>query len=323
MGIRGAITLIAGASSRSLVFHTRSGRGPVTHLFGSEGSFGCTPGQAVRADRTVTDVAWDRRCNRRIRCPGRYRGRMATVSENITRSQAVARAELIRVHSYVIALDLREVESSATFVSTSTVRFAARRAGGVHVDRPAGRGGAVRRAQRPPAGHQRLRRGPAGTGGPRGRQRARGERPLPVHEHRRGPAPLGGPRATGRSTCTRSAPPPTPAGCSPASSSPTSRPRSPGTSSPRQAGRWSPTARRPSPWPVGPGLARWVFPPTPPLPTYLAAAVRRTVPRRALGVHGPARHLSARGLRPGVDGRAPGRRGDPRDHPRRAGPLRA
>ncbi len=51
------------------------------------------------------------------------------MSENITRSQAVARAELIRVHSYVIALDLREVESSPTFASTSTVRFAARELG--------------------------------------------------------------------------------------------------------------------------------------------------------------------------------------------------
>ena len=51
------------------------------------------------------------------------------MSENITRAESVARAELLRVHSYVIALDLREVESKATFVSTSTVRFAARRPG--------------------------------------------------------------------------------------------------------------------------------------------------------------------------------------------------
>ncbi len=51
------------------------------------------------------------------------------MSENITRAESVARAELLRVHSYVIALDLREVESIATFVSTSTVRFAARRPG--------------------------------------------------------------------------------------------------------------------------------------------------------------------------------------------------
>jgi aminopeptidase N len=52
------------------------------------------------------------------------------VSENITRSESTARAELVTVHSYVIAVDLRGVESDATFVSTSTVRFAARHPGG-------------------------------------------------------------------------------------------------------------------------------------------------------------------------------------------------
>jgi aminopeptidase N len=51
------------------------------------------------------------------------------VSENITRSESAARAELLRVHSYEITLDLREVESNAFFVSTSTVRFAARQPG--------------------------------------------------------------------------------------------------------------------------------------------------------------------------------------------------
>jgi aminopeptidase N len=50
----------------------------------------------------------------------------AAMSENTTRSESVARAELLEVQSYVIAVDLREVESSATFVSTSTIRFAAR-----------------------------------------------------------------------------------------------------------------------------------------------------------------------------------------------------
>ncbi len=51
------------------------------------------------------------------------------MSENITRSESAARAGLLRVHSYVIALDLREVESNATFVSSSTVRFSARQPG--------------------------------------------------------------------------------------------------------------------------------------------------------------------------------------------------
>jgi len=51
------------------------------------------------------------------------------VSENITRSESAARAESLRVHSYVIALDLREVGSSATFASTSTVQFAALHSG--------------------------------------------------------------------------------------------------------------------------------------------------------------------------------------------------
>ena len=51
------------------------------------------------------------------------------MSENITRSESAARAESLRVHSYVIALDLREVGSSATFASTSTVRFAALHSG--------------------------------------------------------------------------------------------------------------------------------------------------------------------------------------------------
>ena len=48
---------------------------------------------------------------------------------NITRSQAAVREGLLRVHSYLIALDLREVQSSSTFVSTSTVRFAAQEPG--------------------------------------------------------------------------------------------------------------------------------------------------------------------------------------------------
>ena len=51
------------------------------------------------------------------------------MSENITRSESAARAGLLRVHSYEITLDLREVESNAFFVSTSTVRFAARQPG--------------------------------------------------------------------------------------------------------------------------------------------------------------------------------------------------
>jgi aminopeptidase N len=51
------------------------------------------------------------------------------MSQNITRSDAAARAQLVGVHSYVVALDLREVQSDATFVSTSTVRFTARQPG--------------------------------------------------------------------------------------------------------------------------------------------------------------------------------------------------
>ena len=51
------------------------------------------------------------------------------MSENITRAESAARAEALTVHSYVIALDLRNVGSSPTFASTSTVRFAAREPG--------------------------------------------------------------------------------------------------------------------------------------------------------------------------------------------------
>jgi aminopeptidase N len=53
----------------------------------------------------------------------------AAVSENITRGESATRAELLDVASYLIALDLREVGSSATFASTSTIRFAAREPG--------------------------------------------------------------------------------------------------------------------------------------------------------------------------------------------------
>ncbi len=51
------------------------------------------------------------------------------MSENITRRESAARAELLDVESYLIALDLREVGSGATFASTSTIRFAAREPG--------------------------------------------------------------------------------------------------------------------------------------------------------------------------------------------------
>ena len=51
------------------------------------------------------------------------------MSENITRAEAAARAEVVSVHSYVIALDLRDVLAQATFVSTTTVRFAGREPG--------------------------------------------------------------------------------------------------------------------------------------------------------------------------------------------------
>ena len=61
--------------------------------------------------------------------PVQARWKDATVSENITRSQAAARSELLAVHSYEIALDLRAVETEATFDSTSTVRFTVREPG--------------------------------------------------------------------------------------------------------------------------------------------------------------------------------------------------
>ena len=195
-------------------------------------------------------------------------------------------------------------------------------AGGVHVDRPAGRGGAVRRAQWSPAGHRRLRRGPAGTGGPRGRERARGERPLPVHEHRRGPAPLRGPQRRAdlpvHAMCRRRCP-------TGVRLLRAARPQGHLLLGRHRPGRLAGGLQQPDArargrgtWPCAVGLHPDAA--TADLPR---RPLRRTVPRRALGVHGPARHLSARGLRPGVDGRAPGRRGDPGDHPRRVGPLRA
>ncbi|HYN57485.1 MAG TPA: aminopeptidase N [Motilibacterales bacterium] len=47
------------------------------------------------------------------------------MSENITKSEAADRAALIDVHGYSIALDLHEVATQSTFTSTSAVRFAA------------------------------------------------------------------------------------------------------------------------------------------------------------------------------------------------------
>ena len=51
------------------------------------------------------------------------------MSQNITREECVTRAGLLEVESYLITLDLRDVGSSPTFASTSTVRFAAREPG--------------------------------------------------------------------------------------------------------------------------------------------------------------------------------------------------
>jgi len=51
------------------------------------------------------------------------------VPENITRSESAARAGLLEVQSYAIALDLRAVESDSTFLSRCTVAFRAGRAG--------------------------------------------------------------------------------------------------------------------------------------------------------------------------------------------------
>ena len=49
------------------------------------------------------------------------------MSQNITRAEAQARAELVSVDSYTIALDLGSVaaEAAATFGSTTSVRFTA------------------------------------------------------------------------------------------------------------------------------------------------------------------------------------------------------
>ncbi|MCU0262258.1 MAG: aminopeptidase N [Candidatus Nanopelagicales bacterium] len=51
------------------------------------------------------------------------------MAHNITREESATRAGLLDVESYRIALDLREVETSHTFASTSTVRFAVREPG--------------------------------------------------------------------------------------------------------------------------------------------------------------------------------------------------
>ena len=277
-------------------------------------------GRAVRAD-----CAGGR--GHRPRTPGGAasgRREDATVSENITRSEAAARAELLEVHSYVIALDLREVESDATFVSTSTVRFAARQPGAsTWIDLIAeevlsaelnGRAAGRRRAT-------------TGHGWRWPDLAAENElvvtRPLPVHEHRRGPAPLGGPdrwadlplhavRRRGRAPGVRLLR--------------AARPQGPlhlGRDRPGgvAGGLQQPHARLRGR--SEPGLARWVFAADASAAHLPGRPVRRAVPRRALGVRRPARHLSAGAVRPGLDGRAPRCRGDPRDHPRRAGALRA
>ena len=70
---------------------------------------------------------------------------------------------------------------------------------------------------------------------------------LPLHAHGRGAAPLRRPGRQVASTSTRSSRWPTRAGCSPCSSSPTSRRPSPSPSRRRTTGRSSRTSRRPSP----------------------------------------------------------------------------
>jgi aminopeptidase N len=51
------------------------------------------------------------------------------MSQNITRAECVSRAALLAVESYRVALDLRDVGSSPTFASISTVRFTVREPG--------------------------------------------------------------------------------------------------------------------------------------------------------------------------------------------------
>ena len=93
---------------------------------------------------------------------------------------------------------------------------------------------------------------------------------------------------------------------------------------------WQVVSNSPTPVPAdpgpdaAPGSATWRFAPTPRISSYITAIVAGPVPRRTRRAHQPRRaHDPARGLLPGVAGRAPrGRRGHGR-HASRVRLLRA
>ena len=161
----------------------------------------------------------------------------------LTQAEAVARRALLDVQSYVVDLDLSGAETEPTFGSSVTVRFTARADEATWVELKADEvleAAAERRAGRPLG----LPRRPAAAGRPRGAERPRAAGRYAYSRTGEGLHRYTDPEDgrvylyARRSWTTRSA-------CSPASTSPTSRRRSPSPSRRRPAGRCWATPRPP------------------------------------------------------------------------------
>ena len=196
------------------------------------------------------------------------------------------------------------------FATTTTVRFPCREPGAGQLDRlrgaPRSRSRHAQRHARstsPATARTTASRCP--TWPPRTSSRSSADRP--VHEHRRGPAPLRRPGRRRASTSTRSSRPPTPSACSPASTSPTSRPATRSRSPRRPTGRSSPTRRREVTERAG-GAAVHRFATTEIMSHLPGRAGRGPVRGVARRVRRRRRHDPARHLLPRLARRAHGRR---------------
>ena len=164
---------------------------------------------------------------------------LATVAlPNLTQDRAAERAALVTVDSYRIDLDLTDgagKPGEKTFRSVTTVEFDATPGADTYLDLAADaiRSATLNGQDIDVSAYDESTGVAARPGRP---QRRRHRRGLSLYQHRRGPAPLVDP-PTARSTCTHSSRPPTPSGCSPASTSPISRPPSTSPSPRRRTGR--------------------------------------------------------------------------------------
>ena len=154
---------------------------------------------------------------------------------NLTRNEAVERAALVTVDRYRIELDLTG-PGDKEFRSVTTVKFEALPGADTYIDLAADR---VHRAVL--NGHEIDVTGyDESTGIP---LRGLAQHNVLVVEadcrysHTGRACTASSTRSTARCTCTRNSRPPTPSGCSPASTSPTSRPSSTSSSPRRRTGR--------------------------------------------------------------------------------------